>query len=130
MYLNPDKIRFLDQDQKDYSVTAIEVSDERSFEHFITVWIRAGHEDKLWKEIGECLWKNKEDKFRHVPSIFHRDDLDSKWSVTLHHYHIPYEHQPTLSDLMTLIDLINSVTDRKYISPELINGVKKVCQIQ
>ena len=117
--LSPDKIKFLDQEQTDYSVTAFEVSDGRSLENFITVWIRAGHEDRLFRDIGDKIWKNKEDKFRHNPQIFHRDDEDSTWSITRHHYHISYDHQPTKQDLINLIDLIDSVKYRKYINPEL-----------
>lgn len=112
-------IRILDQDQTDYSVTAVEVSDGQSLEHFITIWIRPGHENRLLREIKSKLWKNPEDMFRHDPPIFHSDDQDSKWSITRHHYHIPYDHQPTKQDIIDLIDLIDSVKYRKYISPEL-----------
>lgn len=126
MIVHPDKIRFLDQEQTDYSVTALEVSDGRSLENFITFWIRAGHEDDLLRKIENKLWKNLELRSRHVPPIFHRDDFDSTWSITAHHYHIPYDHIPNKKDVLDLIELINSVkgTKYKYISPELKHKVK------
>ncbi len=120
MRLEPDKIRFLDQDREEYAVTCIEVSDSRSLENFITLWIRAGQENFLLSEIGSSLWENvKQGRGRHIPSIFHRDDEDSKWSVTLHHYHVPYKEQPNKQNVLDLIELVNSVKDRKYISSEL-----------
>ena len=115
----PDKLRFLEPNQNEYSVTAIEVSDGRSLEHFITFWIKPGHEDFLLSQKANEFWDNPADRSRHVPPIFHRDDFDSKWSITTHHYHIPFKQQPTLADAQKLINLINSVKDKKYISPEL-----------
>lgn len=119
MKINPDKHRCLELNSEEYSVTAIEVSDERSLEHFITFWIRPGDEDALLAEIKDKLWENPLDRARHVPPIFHRDDHDGTWSTTRHHYHIPYKQQPTKKDVQELIELINSVKDKKYISPEL-----------
>jgi hypothetical protein len=116
--INPDKLRFIEKNQNEYSVTAIEVSDGRSLEHFITIWFKPGDEDKLMQQKAAELWENPSDRSRHVPPIFHRDDHDSGWSPTRHHYHIPYKQQPMLADALALIHLINSV-DEKYISPEL-----------
>lgn len=120
-------IRIIDQDQKDYAVTAIEVSDSESLENFITVWFHPGQEDGLWEHIGHELWKNPEDKFRHDPPIFHSDDVDSKWSITRHHYHISYDHQPMKQDILDVVGLLNSV--KKCVSPRLKNEVNK-CQTQ
>lgn len=111
-------IRVIDQDQTEFSVTALEVSDGESLENFITIWFHPGQEDGVWEKIGHKLWENPEDKFRHDPPIFHSDDHDSKWSNTRHHYHVPYNHKPTKQDVMDLIELLNSV--KKCVSPKLI----------
>lgn len=114
-------IRYLDQDQTDYAVTALEVSDGDSLENFITIWFHPGQEDGLWEEIGYKLWKNSQDKFRHDPPVFHSDDVDSKWSITRHHYHVSYDHQPVKQDLLKLIELLNSV--KNCVSPNLIKSI-------
>ena len=120
-----DKTRLLDQDQTDYSITAIEVSNEKALENFITFWIRPGHEDTLLANIGDKLWTNPRDRHKHDPSVFHTDDHDSTWSITRHHYHIPYDHVPTKEDLLNLIQLIKTVKDKLYIGPKLCTYAKK-----
>ena len=115
-------IRLIDQDQTDYAVTAIEVSDGESLEDFITVWFHPGQEDGMWPIIGHKLWKNPEDKFRHDPPVFHSDDVDSKWSITRHHYHIPYGQQPSKEDAIQLAELLNSV--KNCVSPKLLEKIK------
>jgi hypothetical protein len=117
MEILEDKVRFLDQDQEQYSITALELSTEEAKEPFITFWIRPGHENRLLQEIGPKLWPQKELIYRHDPTVFHQDDEDSTWSVTRHHYHIP------TTNIKRVIKEIKAAQHRQYLSPKLIKEV-------
>jgi hypothetical protein len=119
-----DKVRFLDQASEDTAITAVEFSDSRSKENFITLWTRPGQENTLLAALADKFWSNPQDRNRHEPPIFHRDDHDSEWSVTRHHYHIPCSQTPTKESAEHLIELVTSVTDRPYMSKALIESIK------
>ncbi|MFW9927779.1 MAG: hypothetical protein ACFFD1_00120 [Candidatus Thorarchaeota archaeon] len=123
MELLDDKVRFLDQKQDRYSITALELSLCNAKEKFVTFWIKPGHENRLLKEIGPILWPDKKLIYRHCDSVFHRDDVDSTWSVTRHHYHVPTD------DIMKVIRTIQNISHREYISPKLIEQVEKYLQL-
>ena len=127
--VNPDKVRFSD-DETDFNeisadektcdgpfIHMIEISDERSMTHFITFWLTGQHRVafKDWREIADVK--------DHDPAIYHREgrphtwmyndgsmskqDWQKKWQGWQNHMHYRFDHQPEIAEMAILFKLLD-----------------------
>lgn len=101
-------------------VHTVEISDERSAAHFVTIFC-AGKTDEMLRVVEPLM--ERVDLTHHDPETYHRDDRDTIWvnqyfgdKIRLgwgYHFHWQFDHQPTRDDLVTVLDELSSgVSDR------------------
>lgn len=101
--LEPDKTRFLDANAEDgdFLIHAVDFSDSRSKQHFLTVWTK--HKRPDWSD----RWPDHNRDVYHldppwIPETFPGKEKEG-WST---HYHVNLIAPPTLADLEPFLEHI------------------------
>jgi len=109
--------RTMDFDENDPFVHTIEVSDERSNAHFITIFVRGLHKPAdHYKKIQKIM--ETVDLMQHDTTIYHRDQRNVSWINTVFrgrrisdrwsdHYHWLFDHQPNSDDVNMVLDALD-----------------------